>query len=104
MPPVTWWTPKTTTLLIAFSFVFYVILDVWLAARVGNDATLSKRMQWIGAAWPIVIVAWGGLSCHFFVPKYSTFPGWWAYLKPVFCLLAGFVAFAVAWQQMAPEE
>ena len=95
------WTPEATRLLIAFSVVFYVVLDVIFASIFGNDATLSKQMQWIAANWPIVIVASGGLCCHFYVPKYSVWPGWWVQIKPIICLLTGFVAFAVAWRQMA---
>lgn len=97
------WTPLTTRYLIAAMFVAGVILDVLLAACVGNDATLSKQMQWIGFAWPIVIVAYGGLSAHFFVPKYEVWPGWWQVIKPVLCLFTGFLAFCIAWQQWAPK-
>lgn len=96
------WSPETTRLLIAVWFVGGVILDVILAVRVGNDATLSKQMQWIGFNWPIVIVAFGGLAAHFFVAKYDYWPGWWQLVKPVLCLLTGFIAFCIAWQQMGP--
>ena len=97
------WTPLTTRYLIAALFVVGIILDVLIAAYVGNDATISKQMQAIAWLWPIVIVAYGGLGAHFFFPKYDAWPGWWVFCKPLLCLLTGFVAFCVAWQQAAPE-
>jgi hypothetical protein len=100
---LTWWTPLTTRLLIAFTTAFFIVLDFLLAIFVSNEATESKQMQWIGQNWPIVIVAYGGLGAHFFVAKYDVWPGYWVFLKPMLCLLTGFVAFLVAWQQMAPE-
>jgi hypothetical protein len=98
------WTPYTTRYLIAALFVALIVLDVILAACVGNEATLSKQMQRLYFSWPIIAVAYGGLGAHFFVAKYHVWPGWWTFAKPVLCLLTGFVAFVVAWQQMAPED
>jgi hypothetical protein len=90
---------SSTGILISLLFVAGIIYDVAAYCLWGTDGTLSKSMQMIGLNWPIVIVAYGGLSCHFFVPHYSAWPGWWAILKPVLCLGTGFVAFAVAWRQ-----
>lgn len=92
------WTPIYTRLLIGVWFVIGVVFDVWVAARVSNDATLSKQMQLIYFAWPIVAVAWGGLGCHFFVPKGDV--TWWEICKPMLCQALGFAAFFVAWRQM----
>lgn len=92
------WTPLYTRVLIGVWFVLGVIFDVWAAARVGNDATLSKQMQAIYFSWPIVAVAYGGLACHFFVPKGDV--SCWEIVKPQLCLALGFLAFFVAWRQM----
>lgn len=99
-----WWTPHTTRYLIAFLFVAGIVLDVLLAIYVGNDATVSKQMQAIFFSWPIVAVVYGGLGAHFFFAKYDEWPGWWVFCKPLLCLLTGFVAFCVAWQQTAPVK
>jgi hypothetical protein len=96
-------TPPTTATVIGLLFVAGVVYDVIAYCLWGNDGTISKAMQLIGLNWPIVIVACGGLCAHFFLPKYSTFPGWWTLLKPALCLLLGMVAFAVAWQQGLSE-
>lgn len=95
------WTPATTRYLIALLLVAGIVLDVVLAACVGNEATISKQLQRIYFAWPIVAVVYGGLGAHFFVARYATWPGWWEWTKPILCLLTGFIAFLVAWQQMA---
>jgi hypothetical protein len=94
-----WWTPYTTRLMIAWLFVGLVVWDVVLAVFVGNEATESKQMQWIGLNWPIVILAWGGLSAHFFCPKMGCWAGWWVEIKPALILVLGFVGFRVAWAQ-----
>jgi hypothetical protein len=99
-----WWTPTVTRLHIAAIVAYLLVMDVVLAAVVGNDATWSKQMQWISREWPIVMVAWGGLGAHFFVPRYDAWPGWWTYGKPILCLALGFVAFLAAWSQLAPPE
>jgi hypothetical protein len=97
------WSPLTTRYLIAGIFVALIVLDVILAACIGNEATLSKQMQRLYLSWPIIAVAYGGLGAHFFVAKHDIWPGWWEFLKPALCLLTGFIAFLVAWQQSAPE-
>ena len=95
----TWWTPFTTRIMIACLFVVLLVWDVVLAALVGNEATESKQMQWIGLQWPIVILFWGGLSAHFFCPKVCGYAGCWAEVKPMIILLLGFIGFRFAWAQ-----
>lgn len=93
------WTPIHTRLFIAGLVVCLIVLDVLLAALVGNDATLSKQMQWIGDNWSIVVVAWGGLGAHFFFARYHVWPGWYVFVKPILLLGTGFTAFALGWMQ-----
>lgn len=95
------WTPLCTRLLIGVWFLFGCLFDVMLAIRFGNDATLSKQMQWIGLNWRIVLVACGGLMCHFFVPKGKGI-SWWDVIEPACCLALGFISFFVAWRQSLP--
>ena len=93
--------PQSTAIVLGIMFAFGVVYDVAAYSLWGNNGTISKAMQLIGEGWPIVIVFYGGLAAHFFVPHHSHWPGWWPVLKPVLCLCLGFVAFLVAWTQSA---
>lgn len=93
------WSPLATSILIGGLFVALIAFDVVLAICWGNEATLSRSMLRIGKAWPIVIVAWGGLSAHFFLPKNDVWGGWWNETKPLVALIIGFVAFRLFWAQ-----
>lgn len=93
------WSPLATSIFIGCLFVVLIGLDVVLAVVWGNEATLSKSMLRISQAFPIVIVAWGGLSAHFFLPKDGHWDGWWNETKPVVALVIGFVAFRLFWAQ-----
>lgn len=94
-------TAFTTYLVIGLGFAALVVYDVLVAVFAGNDATISKCMQRIGQAYPIVVVFWGGLAAHFFFPKAYPCEGAVPandYL-PLVYLALGFLTFAVAWQQ-----
>jgi hypothetical protein len=92
------WTQLQTKLFIAGLFLFLVFFDVILAYFFGNDATESRAMESIGAEWPIVIVAWYGLSAHFFLNKGGPF--WtWINLKPYFIAITATLLFEIAWAQ-----
>ena len=93
------WSPLATSIFIGGLFVLLIGMDVFLAIVYGNEATLSRSMLRIGKEWPIVIVAWGGLSAHFFLPKDNAWDGLWTETKPIIALLIGFVAFRLFWAQ-----
>lgn len=89
----------TTSITIGALFVALIVVDVILASVWGNDSTISRAMLRISQDWPIVIVAWGGLTAHFFMPRDGVWDGWWTELKPLVALLIGFVAFRLFWAQ-----
>jgi hypothetical protein len=94
-------TPAASAVLIGFFVVVGIAYDVIVYNLFGNDGTLSKGMQFIGIEWPILVVVWGGLGAHFFLPRdaYKHCDGWWCVVKPYAGLVVGAIVFRLWWPQ-----